>query len=261
MWEHVGEDEDLCPGYRWNFTPSPGWTVEESATLRLLLMDIGIGRWVQILGTGLLPGKLIQQLYGATQRLLGQQSLAAFTGLCLDVDRIRAENEARADAPRKSGLIIYDGREWWTGLALGWQAVNEAPVSMRALLTSYHADQPTISTETQPRMPPPCLCSAVDAGGEGCLARGSKGKVRCRWGGLGLLRFAVGLLESARVPGSCIAVHGLCPALTHPNLMVPASIQVQSHEGAGGRDSRRRAAAAGVPAAGAPTMADTPLTR
>ncbi|KAK2079935.1 hypothetical protein QBZ16_002330 [Prototheca wickerhamii] len=72
-------------------------------------MDIGIGRWVQILGTGLLPGKLIQQLYGATQRLLGQQSLAAFTGLRLDVDRIRAENEARTDAPRKSGLIIYDG--------------------------------------------------------------------------------------------------------------------------------------------------------
>lgn len=118
MREHVGEHVDLCPGCRWNFTPSPGWTVEESATLRLLLMDIGIGRWVQILGTGLLPGKLIQQLYGATQRLLGQQSLAAFTGLRLDVDRIRAENEARTDAPRKSGLIIYDGREWQTGLSV-----------------------------------------------------------------------------------------------------------------------------------------------
>ncbi|KFM23734.1 Cytochrome c oxidase assembly protein COX15-like protein [Auxenochlorella protothecoides] len=93
----------------WNFTPSPGWTVEETRTLRLLLMRYGIGRWVQILATGLLPGKLIQQLYGATQRLLGQQSLAAFTGLRIDLDRVRAENEGRTDAPRKSGLIIYDG--------------------------------------------------------------------------------------------------------------------------------------------------------
>lgn len=39
-------------------------------------MKYGIGRWVQILETGLLPGKLIQQLNGQTQRLLGQQSLS-----------------------------------------------------------------------------------------------------------------------------------------------------------------------------------------
>jgi hypothetical protein len=39
-------------------------------------MKFGIGQWVQIQATGLLPGKLIQQLNGATQRLCGQQSLA-----------------------------------------------------------------------------------------------------------------------------------------------------------------------------------------
>lgn len=39
-------------------------------------MRHGVGQWLAILGTGLLPGKLIQQLYGQTQRLLGQQSLA-----------------------------------------------------------------------------------------------------------------------------------------------------------------------------------------
>ena len=44
--------------------------------LKLLLMKIGVGRWVQILETGLLPGKMIQQLSMQTQRLLGQQSLA-----------------------------------------------------------------------------------------------------------------------------------------------------------------------------------------
>jgi hypothetical protein len=44
--------------------------------LRLCLMKHGVGQWLQILNTGLLPGKLIQQLNGQTQRLLGQQSLA-----------------------------------------------------------------------------------------------------------------------------------------------------------------------------------------
>lgn len=76
-------------------------------------MKYGIGRWVQILETGLLPGKLIQQLNGQTQRLLGQQSLAAYTGLRVDIDRVRADNEARVDAPRKSGLIINTGRKYF----------------------------------------------------------------------------------------------------------------------------------------------------
>ena len=66
----------LCWWFRWNFTPSPGWTKDEAALLKLCLMKFGVGKWVQILDTGLLPGKLIQQLNGQTQRLLGQQSLA-----------------------------------------------------------------------------------------------------------------------------------------------------------------------------------------
>ena len=44
--------------------------------LKLALAKFGIGRWVQIMDSGVLPGKLIQQLNGQTQRLLGQQSLA-----------------------------------------------------------------------------------------------------------------------------------------------------------------------------------------
>lgn len=66
----------------WNFTPSPGWTKEEAQILKLCLMKYGVGRWVQILDTGLLPGKLIQQLNGQTQRLIGQQSLAGMAS-CL----------------------------------------------------------------------------------------------------------------------------------------------------------------------------------
>jgi len=73
-------------------------------------MKYGVGKWVQILETGLLPGKLIQQLNGQTQRLIGQQSLAAYTGLQVDIDRVRADNEACVDAPRKAGLIINTGK-------------------------------------------------------------------------------------------------------------------------------------------------------
>ena len=42
----------------------------------MCLLKHGIGRWMQIIDSGLLPGKLIQQLSGQTQRLVGQQSLA-----------------------------------------------------------------------------------------------------------------------------------------------------------------------------------------
>ena len=83
--------------HRWNFTPSPGWTADQAATLKLCLMRLGVGRWVQIQATGLLPGKMVQQLNGQTQRLLGQQSLAAYTGL-----QVR-ENEEENEREREIG--------------------------------------------------------------------------------------------------------------------------------------------------------------
>ena len=36
---------------------------------------------------------------------------AAYTGLQVDIDRIRADNAARTDVERKSGLIIWSGRK------------------------------------------------------------------------------------------------------------------------------------------------------
>ena len=92
---------------------------------------------MQIIDSGLLPGKLIQQLNGQTQRLLGQQSLAgwpctcvssskrscagvthsaaslsaAYTNLRVNIDSIRSNNEKRTEAQRKNGLIIWSGRE------------------------------------------------------------------------------------------------------------------------------------------------------
>lgn len=95
----------------WNFTPSPGWTKDEANALRLCLMKFGVGMWVQIVDSGVLPGKQIQQLNGQTQRLLGQQSLAEYTRLKVDVDRIRADNNAKQgpEIYRKNGLITNQG--------------------------------------------------------------------------------------------------------------------------------------------------------
>ena len=104
----------------WNFAPSPGFTKDEVKILRICLMCLGVGRWVQILDTGLLPGKLIQQLNGQTQRLLGQQSLAAYTGLCLDLDRIRADN-SKKEGERKGGLLINSGPNPTKELREKWQ--------------------------------------------------------------------------------------------------------------------------------------------
>eukprot|EP00958_Prasinococcus_capsulatus_P026724 scaffold4990_cov387-Prasinococcus_capsulatus_cf.AAC.6 len=106
----------------WNFTTAPGWKPEESITLKLALCKYGIGKWVEIQASGVLPGKVIQQLNGQTQRLLGQQSiggaqvvvppvLAALTGLSLDIDKIRADNNAKTDALRKNNLVINTGRK------------------------------------------------------------------------------------------------------------------------------------------------------
>ncbi len=36
---------------------------------------------------------------------------AAYTGLTVDIDRIRLENNARTGVERKAGLIIWSGRE------------------------------------------------------------------------------------------------------------------------------------------------------
>ena len=112
----------------WNFTPSPGWTKDECATLRLCLMKFGIGRWVQIVDSGVLPGKQIQQLNGQTQRLLGRQSLAEYTGMHVDVDRIREDNNGKTgpDIYRKNGLITNTGGKLKKEVMQALRAENQA---------------------------------------------------------------------------------------------------------------------------------------
>ena len=48
-------------------------------------------------------------MYLQAQRLLGQQSLAEFMGLHLDLERIGRDNQAKVDVVRKNGVIINTG--------------------------------------------------------------------------------------------------------------------------------------------------------
>eukprot|EP00871_Galdieria_phlegrea_P003440 jgi/Galph1/4097/GphlegSOOS_G2760.1 len=95
----------------WNFSLSPGWTKEEVRILSLCLMSIGVGRWQRIVDSGYLPNKTISQLNLQTQRLLGQQSVAEFTGLCIDPAVVRQMNEKRIEqgAKTKGGIIVNTG--------------------------------------------------------------------------------------------------------------------------------------------------------
>ncbi|KAK4522914.1 hypothetical protein GAYE_PCTG32G0804 [Galdieria yellowstonensis] len=95
----------------WNFSLSPGWTKEEVRILSLCLMSFGVGRWQKIVDSGYLPNKTISQLNLQTQRLLGQQSVAEFTGLCIDPAEVREHNERRIaqGAKTKGGIIVNTG--------------------------------------------------------------------------------------------------------------------------------------------------------
>ena len=110
----------------WNFTTAPGWTTSETLILQHALQHFGVGRWVQILDSDVLPGKTIQQLNGQTQRLLGKQSLAAYTGLKLDIDKIRGDNQAMKDVERKNGLVINSGPNPTAEARKKWQAESNA---------------------------------------------------------------------------------------------------------------------------------------
>ena len=48
-------------------------------------------------------------MYLQTQRLLGQQSLAEFVNLHVDIQKISLKNRARTNVIRKAGLVINGG--------------------------------------------------------------------------------------------------------------------------------------------------------
>ena len=181
-------------------------------------MKHGVGRWIQILELGLLPGKLIQQLNGQTQRLLGQQSLAAYTGLQVDIDRIRADNDKLVDAERKNGLVINSGRELWRG----WHGGGRGPAVGPALccfnqlrlftvpLLFASALQPTSPSSRSSRCRRKPRPSEGAAGGSACYPpvsiEHSTGGSRPMHNFKGLLaRPAAGTMQwPAHLPGPCL---------------------------------------------------------
>ncbi len=90
----------------WNYTLSPGWKQEEVNILKLAIQKFGVGKWRKIVNSKCLPGKSIGQIYMQTQRLLGQQSLAEFMGLHLNLESIYHDNMKKTGVLRKNNFII-----------------------------------------------------------------------------------------------------------------------------------------------------------
>lgn len=69
-----------------------------------MLAEAGTSMWCGTLGT-----KALCRL-SVTEKGIAPVC-AAYTGLTVDIDRIRLENNARTGVERKAGLIIWSGRE------------------------------------------------------------------------------------------------------------------------------------------------------
>jgi len=94
----------------WNYTLSPGWSVEEAEILSRAIIKYGVGNWNDILKSKCLPNKTRSQLNLQTQRLIGQQSLGEFMGVHLDPREVYMYlMEERKDVKRKNGCIINEG--------------------------------------------------------------------------------------------------------------------------------------------------------
>ena len=71
-------------------------------------MKHGIGSWGKIVESDCLPTKNISQMQIQTCRLIGQQSLAEFKGLHLDLEGVYERNKIRIDSIKKEskGIIL-----------------------------------------------------------------------------------------------------------------------------------------------------------
>ena len=93
----------------WNYSLFPGWSEEEVEVLKIALIKYGIGHWTRIQKVNCLPGKTIVQMYLQTQRLIGQQSLAEFMGLHVNLEKIFLDNKKKVNVLRKNNYIINTG--------------------------------------------------------------------------------------------------------------------------------------------------------
>ena len=68
---------------------SMGWTRAETKQLRKLIQLYGMGAWMDILNSWMLPGKTVSQMVAKTIKMLGQQSIKQFQGMRIDPKLIR----------------------------------------------------------------------------------------------------------------------------------------------------------------------------
>eukprot|EP00347_Sterkiella_histriomuscorum_P017240 403350146 len=133
----------------WNYALSPGWTPQEVDVLKIALMKFGIGKWTIIDKSGILPTKTIQQCYLQTQRILGQQSLAEFMGLHVDIDKIALDNR-RKNGIRKMGFLVNQGGKLTPEEKAHYQEINRQ---------KYGLSPEEVETI---KLPPPCSVEIYD---------------------------------------------------------------------------------------------------
>ena len=77
--------------------------------LRACLKKFGIGKWVQIVDSGVLPGKQLQQLNGQDAASWGNSRWRSTRGCDWTSIGFEVDNDALTDVTRKNGLITNQG--------------------------------------------------------------------------------------------------------------------------------------------------------
>eukprot|EP00300_Choanocystis_sp_HF-7_P038954 c5657_g1_i1.p1 GENE.c5657_g1_i1~~c5657_g1_i1.p1 ORF type:complete len:210 (+),score=53.43 c5657_g1_i1:44-673(+) len=114
----------------WNYTLSPGWQDSEVEILKKCMAKIGVGMWTRYKELGVLPGKNPAQLNQQTQRLIGQQSTKAFTGLHIDAQVVYLDN-LKKEGKRKNGMLINEGGEIKGEAAAALRRETEAKYALK----------------------------------------------------------------------------------------------------------------------------------
>eukprot|EP00943_MAST-04B_sp_MAST-4B-sp1_P003530 g3530.t1 len=119
---HTADSKSL-----WNYTLSPGWTDKEIEVFVAAIQKYGVGRWTKITKERILPGKTVAQMYNQCQRLLGQQSLAEFEGLKLNLKSIFEKNAKiqGENIVRKNNCIVNQGDKQTREMIIKKKAYNK----------------------------------------------------------------------------------------------------------------------------------------
>lgn len=86
-------------------------------------MKFGVGRWKAFEQSRIITTKQIMACYIKLQGLLGQQSLAGFMGLHIDIDQIKKDNDAKQGV-RKSGFLVNQGDKLTKQQKVDLQKIN-----------------------------------------------------------------------------------------------------------------------------------------